>query len=673
MSSFLLLGAVACLIAVPGIPASLLLFGARDGAVVTRLAAAFGLGYTVAAGCAFGLAAGHLFWLGSYLAAWAVASATLWAWAARRASVRDQLRAIGSGIGENKIVLGAGALVILTLLALHLRYLGVLNGPRYIYYLNGIEIANSHGVPAATLEYGQSWPPATDKIYLDAFTGVLVLINPNVAIGPPVLLLTSLFGAALGLWATAWELGLRRLGILIPVLYLGNTLILNVGVSIAYTDYRAEDFGRAVAFCALAVGIAAIRERGWRLGVGAGLILAAASGTHLIPVVFVALALALYGIAQVFFSGTDQPWSAPLRRGLAVAGVAGAGGVLIRIFAGGSFGLQGAQGAASYASLHLAYDPTAYLYGGLMYPSGMPGSAHWYAHPGVVIVSMVAGSVALPGWEILLWLGTPVIAAVVLLVGGRGLRSVGLVGIGLMVGIVAVGVVMAVTYHSYIEQTFGIRRLATYVALAFLLLIVAVGEAYLEIAARARPQVAIAASLVVVLGLAAWLLPSTSVTRDMSYYGQQRTRLVDWIRANTPCNARFLVNQRTEGTLTSLTGRFSLIEGMGPFLRTDRLPYVVSLVHGAKMFFRAPLKRERYLVRHDISFVIVATGFQELGYQAPIGPPNIDELNRAPFLKRVYTSDSLFVYQVTADPPSAPVSPLLTGRYLHCRTSPVRI
>ncbi|MHB1433582.1 MAG: hypothetical protein ACYCVZ_15910, partial [Streptosporangiaceae bacterium] len=118
MSGYLLLAAVACLIAVPGIAASLLLFGARDGAVITRLAAAFGLGYTVAAGCAFGLAAAHVFWLGSYLAAWAVASAILWARAARRASVRDQLRAIGSDIRQNKIALAAGALVILTLVAL---------------------------------------------------------------------------------------------------------------------------------------------------------------------------------------------------------------------------------------------------------------------------------------------------------------------------------------------------------------------------------------------------------------------------------------------------------------------------------------------------------------------------------------------------------------------------
>lgn len=156
MSSYLLLAAVTCLIAVPGIPASLLLFGARDGALVTRLAAAFGLGFTVAAGCAFGLAATHLFWLGSYLGAWAAASVILWAWAARRASVRDQMRVIGSDIGQNKIALAVGALVLLTLMTLHLRYLGVLNGPRYIYYLNGIEIANSHGVPAATLEYGQA-------------------------------------------------------------------------------------------------------------------------------------------------------------------------------------------------------------------------------------------------------------------------------------------------------------------------------------------------------------------------------------------------------------------------------------------------------------------------------------------------------------------------------------
>ena len=79
-------------------------------------------------------------------------------------------------------------------------------------------------------------------------------------------------------------------------------------------------------------------------------------------------------------------------------------------------------------------------------------------------------------------------------------------------------------------------------------------------------------------------------------------------------------------------------------------------------------------VGHDISFVIVARGFQELGYQASLGPPNIGEMNSVPFLRRVYMSKTMLVYEVTAVGTAvAPESPLLRGPYLHCLTSPVHI
>src|SRR5262249_17731732 len=180
---------------------------------------------------------------------------------------------------------------------------------------NGLEIANSHGVPSATLEYGQSWAPATDKIFLDAFTGVVALISNNVAAGPGVLLWVSTFGTAIGLWATAWELGIRRVGGLLPLL--SNTLILNITVvSSDFTDYRSEDFGRAVAFCALALGIFAIRERRTLPAIVAGLVLAAASGTHLVPVLVVAVGLLSAGVAEALRAhGTHDrlaPFPSPL-------------------------------------------------------------------------------------------------------------------------------------------------------------------------------------------------------------------------------------------------------------------------------------------------------------------------------------------------------------------------
>ena len=144
------------------------------------------------------------------------------------------------------------------------------------------------------------------------------------------------------------------------------------------------------------------------------------------------------------------------------------------------------------------------------------------------------------------------------------------------------------------------------------------------------------------------------------------------MRASTPCGARFLVSQRAEGTFTAVTGRFALLEGMGAFLRTGQLPYVAQLLLSAKGFFRAPLEHEAFLRQHDISYVVVAKGFQELGYQAPLGPPNVRQLNAAPFLHRVYSSRSVLVYKVDGAH-AEPASPLLRGPYLHCMTSPVRL
>src|SRR5215472_8378573 len=177
MSSVLLLALAGCLLAVPGVAGCILVFGEREGSVVTRLAVVFGLGYAVTGGCAFALAAMHFFTLAVFLPVWLVVSAGLWVAAARLGWIQGFWRVLVSDVGTNQVALGLGALVLIIFMAMHLRYLFVVGGPRYVYYLNGLEIANSHGVPSQTLEYGQSWPPATDKIYLDAFTALLVLIN----------------------------------------------------------------------------------------------------------------------------------------------------------------------------------------------------------------------------------------------------------------------------------------------------------------------------------------------------------------------------------------------------------------------------------------------------------------------------------------------------------------
>ncbi|HUJ05306.1 MAG TPA: hypothetical protein VLX31_04245 [Streptosporangiaceae bacterium] len=666
MSSVLLLALVGGVIAIPGIPATMITFRSGEAAVVTRLAAIFGLGFTVTAGCAFFLSSFHIFRLPVFVPVWLVICAALWVFALRTSSLSSHLRSALSEISANKLALGIGVVALLVVFLIHLKYMYVLGAPRYVYYLNGIEIANSHGVPASTLEYGQSWPPATDKVYLDSFTGMLVLFSSNMAVGPSVLLMASILGAFVGLWAAAWELGLRWLSVLVPVLCLANTAVLSTSISAGYTDYRAEDFGRAVAFCALALGIVAIRERNWRLVVAAGLVLAAASGSHLIPTVVVVLMLCLAGFAALALSEGRENKEQAVVRLLSVGGVSLVYAVIIRALAGGAFGLEGASNQAGYAAAGTTYDPSAYLYGGT---SIARDRTSWGTQPDQVLRAMVTGHILSSSTKMLLLLLLAVGLAVLLL-SRPALRAVAVVGLGTIVGLIVVAVAFAVVYHTYIDQTFGIRRLSPYVSIGFALLIVGGAETLLGLLERSAPKVAIAIAAVATVALCAWVLPSTNATSAVRYVGNQRVQLVDWVRSSTPCNARFLINQRTEGTFTALTGRYALLEGMGAFLRTNELPYVVKLMLAAQAFFHEPMADDGFLRQHDISYVVVASGYQELGYEAPIGPPNLRQLSATPFLQLVYSSRSIQVYKVVGTQ-ATPVSALLQGPYLHCIRTPV--
>src|SRR5579862_3865144 len=194
MHSLLLLLLVAVLLAVPGCGASLAAFPPGEMSIVTRSAAAFGLGYAASGGCALALSAAHAFRLDIFIALWLAISAAAWVVALRRASLRDHARALLNDMSNNRLPLLLGTLVVLAVLIVHLRFLYLLGGPRYIYYLNGLQIANSGGVPASTLEYGQSWPPATDKVFLDSFTGAVATLSHNVALGPGVLVWLATLG-----------------------------------------------------------------------------------------------------------------------------------------------------------------------------------------------------------------------------------------------------------------------------------------------------------------------------------------------------------------------------------------------------------------------------------------------------------------------------------------------
>jgi hypothetical protein len=673
LQSVLLFVLCGCLIVIPGIAAALAAFQPGTVSVVTRLAAAFGLGYAAAGGCAFVLSSSHLFRLSIFLPLWLVVSAALWVLAARRASLAEQGRAVLAEIRQQPVPLLLGSLIVLVVLAIHFPYLHYIGGPHYVYYLNGVEIANSHGVPAQTLEYGQSWPPATDKIFLDAFTGVMVLFGQNPLIGPGVLLLLSVLGASLGLWASACELGLRYTGGLLPLLLLGNGILFDAKFSHGFTEYRAEDFGRAVAFCALALGIVALRERSWRIAVVAGVVLAAASGTHLVPVLVVVLALTCIGLARLLYDADWQTRIATLRSGLVIGFTGAIIGVLIRVFAGGLFGLGGASNQSAYNAIHTRFDPTAYLYQGTFPPRDRSSGL---THPYVSARSLVNGFIDagfgqhLSRWQVVLVFAAAVAASVILFFLVRtDLRIVGLVGLGVFAGIIVLSLLFDYRYHIYIDATFGQRRLGIYSSVGLILVGLAVLEGLVQLMGRVSLSPMVVGASLPVVYLTAWLVPSAALSHRDTDLSHDRLAFVNWERTHTSCGARFLVNQRSEGTMTSLTGRTTVTEGMGPFLRPEKMAYVVTLMLDARNFYSHPQTNEAILRKYDITYVIVAREGQFLGYAGPEQGTNLAAIKATPFLQQVYANPSVLAYRV-AGAQAPPASELLKGTYLHCLTKP---
>lgn len=121
--------------------------------------------------------------------------------------------------------------------------------------------------------------------------------------------------------------------------------------------------------------------------------------------------------------------------------------------------------------------------------------------------------------------------------------------------------------------------------------------------------------------------------------------------------------------MTALTGRDDVAEGMGPFLRPEKMPYVVTLMLDARGFYHHPDANEAILRKYDITYVVEAQVGNFLGDVGPEEGTDLAAVAATPFLQKVYANPAVIVYRV-AGTQAPPASPLLTGRYLHCLTGP---
>src|SRR5205823_3129839 len=242
-------------------------------------------------------------------------------------------------------------------------------------------------------------------VVLNAFNGAASFVlgrDPLHALGP--LLWIGSLGLVVALWAVGRELSLRVFAPLLPVLLVANRLVLDPEMTRDMDTYKAEAFGRMIAFAALAVALSALRDRVGRRrrAVVAGALLGVAAGTHLVPLAVVSAIAVWFGVALLVVGGG---WAVVRTAGV-LFGLAALVALGVLLLPRGDVGFEGVTAPGAYARFGPGFDPTTFLLTGKRPPPGAAApSTPSHARPadivtrffseGLGIRASVAASVAI--------------------------------------------------------------------------------------------------------------------------------------------------------------------------------------------------------------------------------------------------------------------------------------
>jgi hypothetical protein len=641
---------------VPGAGAVLALFPPGRIGVVTRVALVFGLGYAITGGVAYVLTVLHAMRPVPYFVLVALATVACWVVALRRSTLRAHARAILDEVRADPWPLAIGAVVLLVVAVVRttfLRNLPIIAPFRY--WVDGLEIADAGRIPAFTLHYGAPYAPATSKVFLNAFTaGTVFATGADAVRALPALLWVGSMGLIVAMWASGRELGLRFTAPLLPVLAMVNRTFLSPELTIDLSSYKAEVMGRLVAVAALALGLVVLRERGDRTkAVVAGALLAVAAATHLVPFLVVVIVLGWFAVARLILE--HRQWRGLVRAVATTGAVAAVLAGALLLLPKGDIGFQGAETPGGY-NLSRGFDETQYLYTGHVLTKSHPTPGGWYIPPGRVASMYVARALGLPPASRfrslvdpmgpILLVGGLILAVAMLLWFPKDLRPIGLTAWGLGLSLIAVALFFSYRYDVYVPAWFGVRRMFDQGAIPIILAGLAAIEAGLVVLARWRPKAGLAAGCVVALLVTGLIAPRGTMAAQPASVRAEVVEFVDWVRANIPCDARLLTNERTVGFIRAMTGRASILEGMGPFLRPDMLDQVVDLTLGARGFYTNPEGSSAYLEQHGVTHVLVLKAIR-LGFPGPV-VQTVDPalLRDVPFLEPMYSSPVFDAYRV---------------------------
>jgi hypothetical protein len=317
---------------------------------------------------------------------------------------------------------------------------------------------------------------------------------------------------------------------------------------------------------------------------------------------------------------------------------------------GGDVGFQGAKGSNRYAAFGSGVDPTASLFTGELVRRA-PDSDHWYISPEHLARGFVASSITRPASDLLLVaipLGTLLVALAMLVWFPDELRPLGLAMWLLGAVLVAVALLFSYRYSTYIPGTFGPHRLYDYACLLLTLIGLGCLEGVLGSLDRVRRWLPAVAAAVLVLAFGATAaVAGGSARHGWQNNGQKAVAVTDWVDANLPCGSRLLVDRLTLGTFAAQTGRVSIAEGMGPYLRPTELHTVLDIVLGAHAFFRDPAGHRDFLREQSVDYVLVVKDVR-IGSMVDTLEKDVDPaaFRGLSFLRPVHSDDRVDVYRV---------------------------
>ena len=381
------------------------------------------------------------------------------------------------------------------------------------------------------------------------------------------------------------------------------------------------------------------------------MLFAVAAGSHGIPAFVLMLGLVCYAAALLVI---ERERRAIVVRGLGIVAVTVLVWGAALGLSGGDVGFQGAGGNDRYAVFGSNVDPTASLFTGKLVDRS--GGDHWYIPPENLARGLVASATTRPAGDVAL-IGVPLaafaIAAAMLARRRDELRPLGLFVVLLASLLLGIALVFSYRYRTYIPGTFGPHRLYDYACLLLVLLVLGCLEAGLGLLSRLRPALPSLLCAVAVIATALVAAAAGGPARHgWQENGQRALRVTGWVDANLPCDARLLVDRLTLGTFAAETGRVSVAEGMGPYLRPAELQTVLDLVLGAHAFFRDPAAHRAYLRRQQVDYVIVVkdvrVGSMVNTLEQDVDP---DRFGQVPFLQLVHSDDTMDVYRVVGSEP----------------------